>query len=117
MLYTGGEETTAMVERYLFVKLLPEHSNEEGRRRAAEQALLLAAPVEGAGGAGSVRVGLPADASALAAWDLSVAIRFESLADADRFIAEPAYAAFTEAFLGEHGRVVKAWTFEIQTGA
>jgi hypothetical protein len=102
-----------MVERYLFVKLSPEHSSEAGRRRAAQEALLLAS---GTGLAG-LRVGLPADAAAVAAWDLSVALRFESLDAAERFIAGPAYDAFTDAFLGEHGRVVKAWTFEIQTGA
>jgi hypothetical protein len=102
-----------MVERYLFVKLLPEHSSEEGRRRTAQEALALASGT----GPTSVRVGLPADAAALAAWDLSLCLRFESLEAADRFIGGPAYRAFTEGFLGEHGRVIKAWTFEIQTGA
>jgi hypothetical protein len=110
--YTEPEETTAMVERYLFVKLLPEHSNDEGRRLAARQAQQLAS-AEGV----SVRVGLPADASAVSAWDLSLALGFESLDEADRFIAGPGYAAFAEAFLGDYGRVVKAWTFEIQTGS
>src|SRR5689334_23325745 len=102
-----------MVERYLFVKLLPEHSSEQGRRRAAQEALALAS---GTGPSG-VRVGLPADAPALAAWDLSLSLCFESVEAADRFIAGDAYRAFTEGFLGEHGRVIKAWTFEIQTGA
>ena len=102
-----------MVERYLFVKLLPEHSSEAGRSRAAEEAQALAS----SDGPTSVRVGLPADAPALAAWDLSLSLRFESRQAADRFIAGPSYRAFTEGFLGEHGRVVKAWTFEIQTGA
>ena len=102
-----------MVERYLFVKLLPEHSHGQGRRDAAREAARLASSE----GVGSVRVGLPADASALAAWDLSLVLGFESLNDADRFMAGPAYAAFTEGYLGEHGRVVKAWTFEIRTGA
>ena len=110
-----------MVERYLFVKLLPEHSNDDGRRLAAREAQKLAlangAGVDHAGTGGSVRVGLPADAAALSAWDLSLVLGFESLDAAERFIAGPAYVAFTEAFLGEHGRVVKAWTFEIQTGS
>ena len=110
-----------MVERYLFVKLLPEHSNDEGRRLAAREAQQLAlasgAGVDQAGSGVSVRVGLPADASAVSAWDLSLALGFESLDAADRFIAGPGYAAFAEAFLGDHGRVVKAWTFEIQTGS
>jgi hypothetical protein len=102
-----------MVERYLFVKLLPEHSTDDGRRRAVQEVSSLAA----ASGVLSVRIGLPADAAALAAWDLSLALRFESRQAADRFIAGPAYRTFTEGFLGEHGRVIKAWTFEIQTGA
>ena len=104
-----------MVERYLFVKLLPEHSTEKGRARAAREASLLSS-AEGEGVL-SVRIGVPADAAAVAAWDLSVALRFESLELADRFIEGPVYRGFTEVFLGEHGRVLKAWTFEIQTGA
>jgi hypothetical protein len=102
-----------MVERYLFVKLLPEHSSEQGRARVARQATQLTT----AQGVLSVRVGLPADAAAVAAWDLSLALGFESVEAADRFIAGPAYQGFTEGFLGEHGRVIKAWTFEIQNGA
>jgi hypothetical protein len=106
-----------MVERYLFVKLMPEHSSEEGRRRAARQAQALGSGTKSDEGLASVRVGLPADEPALAAWDLSLTLRFESREQADRFIAGPAYRSFTEGFLGEHGRVIKAWTFEIQTGA
>jgi hypothetical protein len=106
-----------MVERYLFVKLSPACSSEEGRRRAAREALTLVSTADGCTGPTSVRVGLPADAAALAAWDLSLCLRFESRQAADRFIEGPSYRAFTEGFLGEHGRVVKAWTFEIQTGA
>lgn len=102
-----------MVERYLFVKLLPEHSSESGRALAAREASSLKSEQ----GVLSVRVGLPADAAAIAAWDLSLALRFESLEAADRFIAGPSYRNFTEVFLGEHGRVTKAWTFEVQTGA
>jgi hypothetical protein len=106
-----------MVERYLFVKLLPEHSSDEGRRRAAREAQALGSRAESDEGLESVRVGLPADEPALAAWDLSLTLRFESRQHADRFIAGPAYRGFTEGFLGEQGRVIKAWTFEIQTGA
>jgi hypothetical protein len=106
-----------MVERYLFVKLLPEHSSEEGRRRAAHEAQALGFSTKSVDGPTSVRVGLPADEPALAAWDLSLSLRFESRQDADRFIEGAAYRGFTEVFLGDHGRVVKAWTFEIQTGA
>jgi len=102
-----------MVERYVFVKLLPEHSTGVGRGLAAHEALRLTA----ASGVLSVRVGQPADAAALAAWDLSVALGFESLQAVDRFMAGPEYRAFTETFLGAHGRVIKAWTFEIQQGA
>jgi len=102
-----------MVERYLFVKLLPEHSHDQGRSHAARQAAQLASSE----GVGSVRIGLPADVAAVAAWDMSLVLGFESLNEADRFITGPAYTAFTEGYLGEHGRVIKAWTFEIRTGA
>ncbi len=100
-----------MVERYLFVKLTPELSTDEGRARCAREAHKLSS----AEGAGSVTVGLPADAAALAAWDLSLVLRFSSLAHADAFIASPAHKAFVEGVLGSMGRVVKAWSFATET--
>ena len=98
-----------MMERYLFVKLVSEQSTEEGRRFCASEARALA----GAEGLQSLTVGLPADAAALAAWDMSLVLRFASLEAADLFFEGPAYRAYTEGFLGACGRVIKAWTFDV----
>ncbi len=98
-----------MVERYLFVKLASEQSNDEGRRICAEMARELGGQAELLG----LTVGLPADAPALAAWDMSLVLRFASLEAADRFFEGPAYRTFTEGFLGACGRVIKAWTFDV----
>jgi hypothetical protein len=100
-----------MVERYLFVKLTPELSTDEGRARCAVEARKLSL----AEGVASVTVGLPADAAALAAWDLSLALRFASLAQADAFIAGAVYQAFVAGVLGSMAKVVKAWSFATET--
>lgn len=100
-----------MVERYLFVKLTPELSTDEGRARCAVEARKLSS----AAGVVSVTVGLPADAPALAAWDMSLALRFASLAQADAFIVGAAYRAFLDGVLGSMGKVIKAWSFVTET--
>jgi hypothetical protein len=71
----------------------------------------------GAEGVLAVTVGLPADAAALAAWDMSLVLRFASLEAADRFIEGPAYRAYADGFLGACGRVIKAWTFDVAAPA
>jgi hypothetical protein len=100
-----------VVERYLFVKLEAEHSSEAGRARCAREARALSS----AEGVVSVTVGLPADPAALAAWDMSLALRFASLAQADAFVQGPAYRAFVEGVLGSMGKVIKAWSFATET--
>lgn len=97
-----------MVERYMFVKLKPEHATPDGRARCAREAHKLSA-----NGVASVTVGLPADAAALAAWDLSLALRFDTLAQADAFLASAAHRAFVEGVLGAVGHVIKAWSFTV----
>lgn len=94
------------VERYLFAKLKPEHATADGRAAARAQARsLLAVP-----GVVALVPGEPADAAALHAWDLSVALRFADAQLAAAALAHPAYVAF-ERYLASAAQVVKAWSF------
>ena len=95
---------SAMVDRYIFVKLL----DAEVVTRAAI-ADHLAAELAAIAGADAVTVGLPADDSA-ARWDLSIVIRAESLA-AWHDIATRA-SLVLDAWLPARAAVVKAWTFQ-----
>jgi hypothetical protein len=98
-----------MIERYVFVKLKPEHATDAGRAevRARSQALASVPGVRG------LAVGTPADASALAAWDLSLVVRLDSLADVERYLDSPGHEAYWEGFLEARVQVVKYWNFEV----
>jgi hypothetical protein len=95
-----------MIARYCFVRLTSEHATEDGRR-----AVLMKLRTYLAGVPGLVRltVGTPADESA-ARWDLSVVVRFGSLADLTAATATASWQrAFAELAVG--AVVVKAWNF------
>jgi hypothetical protein len=98
-----------MIERYVFIKLKPEHATDQGRAevRARSQALAALPGVRG------LAVGTPADASALAAWDVSLVVRFDSLADVERYLDDPGHEAYYEGFLLPRLQVIKYWNFEV----
>ena len=98
-----------MIERYVFVKLKPEYANDAARAEIRERSRALA-KVPGVRG---VSVGTPADEGAIAAWDLSLCVRFDSLAAADRYLDDPGHEAYYEGFLLERLQVIKAWNFEV----
>jgi hypothetical protein len=98
-----------MVERYVFVKLKPEHATSQGRAevRARSQRLALIPGVRG------LSIGAPADASALAAWDLCLSLRLDSLDAVAPYLEHPEHVAYYEGFLKPRVQVIKAWSFEV----
>ena len=98
-----------MIERYVFVRLKPEHATEHGRAEVRARSLALAS-VPGVLG---LSVGTPADPSARSAWDFSLVVRFDSLAAVERYLEHPSHAAYYEGFLEPRAQVVKAWNFEL----
>jgi stress responsive alpha/beta barrel protein len=99
-----------MIERYVFFKLQDAYANPAARAEVAErtrQALGALAGVRG------VTVGIPADAAAEAAWDVSVVVRFDTLAAADAYRVDPEHERFTVDYLRPRMAVVKAWNFEV----
>jgi len=98
-----------MIERYVFVKLKPEHSSDKTRVeiRARSQQLAKLPGVRG------VVIGTPADADAARAWDLSLIVRFDALADVDRYLEHPGHEAYYEGYLEPMIQVIKAWNFGV----
>jgi hypothetical protein len=96
-----------MIVRYVFVRLKPPFAEAaalaELRARSHELARIE--------GVRAVSVGLPADDGARAAWDLAVAVRFDSLQDVERYLAHPEHTAYYEGFLEPRLQVIKAWNF------
>jgi hypothetical protein len=98
-----------MIERYVFVKLKSEHGTPAslGELRQRSQALAAIPGVRG------LRVGMPADAGATSAWDLSLTVCFDSLSDVKRYLDHPDHEAYYEGFLLPRLQVMKAWNFEV----
>jgi hypothetical protein len=97
------------IERYVFVKLKSEHATPASLNevRARTQALASIPVVRG------LCLGAPADPAAVAAWDLSLIVRFDALSDVKRYLDHPDHEAYYEGFLLPRLQVIKAWNFEV----
>jgi len=98
-----------MIERYVFVKLKPEHAHAKSRAEVVEKSRRLAEVP----GVRALTVGQPADAGAKSAWDLSLAIRFDTLDAVDAYLAHAGHEAYWEGFMEPRVQVVKYWNFEV----
>jgi hypothetical protein len=98
-----------VIERHVFLRLKPEHATEQGRNEVRARAAALAHVP----GVIALTIGLPADAGARGAWDLSLTARFDSLAAVERYVEHPAHTAYFETFLAPRLAVLKAWNFEV----
>jgi len=101
-----------MVERVVLLKLRPEHATAEGRAAIAERALAVLSAVPGVL---SVTAGGPADEPSAKSWDLLIATRFASPADADAYRTQPDHRRFVDEFVAPRCEVRKAWTFAVET--
>ncbi len=98
-----------MIERYVFVKLKPEHATRQGRAEVRAQSQRLARVP----GVRALTIGEPADAGAASAWDLSLAVRFDSLQDVEAYLEHAEHGAYYEGFLEPRLQVIKAWNFTV----
>ena len=101
-----------MIERFAFVKLAPEHANDETRRALAAQARESLRPLPGVV---SITIGLPADDDSAKAWDLCVNVRFANLADAALYRAHPIHRKFVDEVIAPRSAARKGWTFSVET--
>lgn len=97
-----------MVERYVFLKLVPAHATEAGRAEvvAEVERVFPALP-----GVRSVRVGVAAEPRSLAAWDLVLVIGFDAVEDVPAYVDSPPHRAFVDDFLAPRVDAKKAWNF------
>lgn len=95
-----------MIERYVFLRLKDPAARDEVIERTR-------AVLPGLPGVLQVTVGAPADEGAASAWDVSIAVRFATLNDAERYRMHPDHRAYVDEFLQDHLEVIKAWNFQV----
>lgn len=99
-----------MIERYHFLKLKPEFRSDEHRRDTLTRVRAVLPTVPGVL---SVTAGEPADEEAAAGWDVSIVVRFASLADVAPYRADPTHRRFVDEVLAPRVEFKKAWNFEV----
>ena len=99
-----------MIERYHFLKLKPEFAAPERRHEAAARVRAVLPTVPGVL---SITVGEPADAEAAAGWDLSIVVRFATLADVAVYRAHPTHRQLVDEVLTPRVEFKKAWNFDV----
>jgi hypothetical protein len=103
-------ERTVPVERYHFFKLKPAFATPEGRAETRDRLL---AVLPGLPGVRGVVAGVPADEESLAAWDVSLVVRFDDVAAAATYRADPGHRRFVEEFMVPRLEVKKSWNFDV----
>ena len=102
-----------MIERFAFVKLVPEHATDASRRALAREASETLRPLPGVL---ALTVGVPADAEAAKAWDLCVNVRFATPDDAAAYRSHPVHRRFVDEVIAPRCAARKGWTFEVESG-
>jgi hypothetical protein len=98
-----------MIERYVFIKLTGEYATPEGRAAVAERSRGLSELA----GVRSLRLGLPADERAAAAWDLSMVLCFDDLEAVERYRGHREHRAYVDEFLAPRTAAIKVWNFTV----
>jgi hypothetical protein len=98
-----------MIERHVLIKLKAEFANDAARREIADATL---AAIRAIPQVRAVSVGVPADAHASSAWDISLVVDFDSLADVQPYMDDAGHQRFTVEYLRPKVEVVKHWNFE-----
>jgi len=97
-----------MIERHVYLRLLPEQRTECGLREVADRTeALTSLPM-----VRSLRILRAADERAQAAWDLCLVIHFDDLSGYALFRDDPAHRHYVDEFLAARTQVVKAWNLQ-----
>ena len=100
-----------MFNRFVFVKLIAEHSTDEGIAEVLKESLRVLPTLPGV-----VRctVGRPADDHAGKGWDLCLTLEFKSLDDIETYRVHPEHQTFLKEFLGPRVEAKRVWNFSMQ---
>ena len=99
-----------MIQRIVLFKLKDPHCNDAARAAFAERTrrdLGALSQVR------SVSVGVPADESSEASWDIAITVTFDSMEDVKAYIVDPDHRAYVDGYATPQIEVRKAWNFEI----
>lgn len=101
-----------MLERTALLKLLPEFASPEAQRALVARALEVLRPLPGVQ---AITVGTAADDPTRADWDVSITVRFASLADAAVYRSHPDHRRFVDEYVAPRCAKRQAWSFAIET--
>lgn len=99
-----------MVERYVFLKLEEKHASPAGRAAICAEVERVYPDLPGVR---AVRVGVPADPQAAAAWDIALIVGFDSREAIPTYLESPGHRTFVDTFLAGKVAALKAWNFEV----
>jgi len=98
-----------MITRNVFMKFREEYQEEQQLRTIADETNRVLDLVD------SIKVfsiGLPADPTSKKAWDLSLAVMFDSLEDLELYRKDSVHREYVDQFLKPRLEVIKAWNFQ-----
>lgn len=99
-----------MIENHVYLRFKPEFADAGGRAEAAAKCKVLSEIPQ----VRKLRVCIPADSHAQAAWDMALVVEFDSLEDFATYAEHPVHERFVSGFLKARIAVVKHWNFEVQ---
>ncbi len=105
------QQEKPVIERYVYIRLKPEHCAEREAIAARSLEVLTGLPH-----VTEVRVGIPCDEHSDKAWDLSLAARFATMDELNSYREHPEHRALVDDYLAPRTKVVKAWNFSLQAG-
>ena len=98
-----------MIKRIVLFKLKEEYCNDAVRAEFAERTRKDLAALEQVRG---VSVGVPADEASAESWDICIVVEFDSMADVQAYVVDPAHRAYVDQYAMPRIEFRKAWNFQ-----
>ena len=98
-----------MIERIVLIKVDGSHGTQDSLQQIAEHSRKVLSVLPGVQ---SVHVGIAADQPTSDQWDLSLVLRFESMADLEPYRTHPDHRAYVDGYLKPRMTGIKAFNFK-----
>ncbi len=96
------------IERYVLLKLHPEHATPEGREAVVAESRRALAQVTGVR---AVWAGVPADEASAKSWDVALRVTLDDVAAISAYLDDPVHQAYVDGFLAPRVSFKKVWNF------